>query len=189
MAKNAEDRYQSAWGIKADLEIGLHQFAQTDKIDGIQLGLQDVCDQFQIPQKLYGREAEIEALLAAFDRVAQTRNEELRVKNQENSQFLVEMMLVSGYAGVGKSALVQAENTQQILQLAACIGAEFNLNTLAIVCKQSPKAISLDLLAAIQAGLIQPISELDESLLDLSENSKAKLSKALRQNFDICVKT
>ncbi|MBG1243248.1 AAA family ATPase [Nostoc sp. NZL] len=107
MAKNAEDRYQSAWGIKADLKIGLHQFAQTDKINGIQLGLQDVSDRFQIPQKLYGREAKIEALLAAFDRVAQTRNEELRVKNQKNSQFQVEMMLVSGYAGVGKSALVQ----------------------------------------------------------------------------------
>ncbi|MBD2468897.1 AAA family ATPase [Nostoc sp. FACHB-145] len=107
MAKNAEDRYQSAWGIKADLEIGLHQLTQTDKIDSIQLGIQDVSDRFQIPQKLYGREAEIEALLAAFDRVAQTRNEELRVKNQENSQFQVEMMLVSGYAGVGKSALVQ----------------------------------------------------------------------------------
>ncbi|MEH2333773.1 AAA family ATPase [Nostoc sp.] len=107
MAKNAEDRYQSAWGIKADLETGLCQFAETGQIDGIQLGLQDVCDQFQIPQKLYGREAEIEALLAAFDRVAETGNEQLRVKNQENSQFKVEMMLVSGYAGVGKSALVQ----------------------------------------------------------------------------------
>ncbi|MDZ8240539.1 MAG: AAA family ATPase [Nostoc sp. ChiQUE01a] len=107
MAKNAEDRYQSAWGIKADLEIGLHQFAQTGQIDHIQLGLQDVSDRFQIPQKLYGREAEIEGLLAAFDRVAQTRNAELRVKNQENSQFQVEMMLISGYAGVGKSALVQ----------------------------------------------------------------------------------
>ncbi|WP_375512239.1 AAA family ATPase [uncultured Nostoc sp.] len=107
MAKNAEDRYQSTWGIKADLEIGLHQFTQTDKIDGIQLGLQDVSDRFQIPQKLYGREAEIEALLAAFDRVAGTGNEQLRLKNQENSQFQVEMMLVSGYAGVGKSALVQ----------------------------------------------------------------------------------
>uniref|UniRef100_A0A8J6ZHG3 AAA family ATPase n=1 Tax=Desmonostoc muscorum LEGE 12446 TaxID=1828758 RepID=A0A8J6ZHG3_DESMC len=107
MAKNAEDRYQSAWGIKADLEIGLHQFAQTDKIDSIQLGLQDISDRFQIPQKLYGREAEIEALLTAFDRVAETGNKELRVKNQENSQFQVEMMLVSGYAGIGKSALVQ----------------------------------------------------------------------------------
>ncbi|MEP0855515.1 AAA family ATPase [Trichocoleus sp. DQ-U1] len=107
MAKNAEDRYQSAWGIKADLETGFCQFAETGQIDSIQLGIQDVCDQFQIPQKLYGREAEIEALLAAFDRVAGRGNEQLRLKNEENPEFKVELMLVSGYAGVGKSALVQ----------------------------------------------------------------------------------
>ncbi|MBN3874969.1 AAA family ATPase, partial [Nostoc sp. JL23] len=57
------------------------------------------------------------------------------------------------------------EGTQQILRLAACVGAEFDLETLALVCKQSPQAISLDLLAAIQAELIQPLSELDENLL------------------------
>ncbi|MEP0802797.1 AAA family ATPase [Funiculus sociatus] len=107
MAKNAEERYQSAWGIKADLETGFCQFAETGQIDSIQMSIQDVCDQFQIPQKLYGREAEIEALLAAFDRVAGMGNEQLRLKNEENSEFKVEMMLVSGYAGVGKSALVQ----------------------------------------------------------------------------------
>ncbi|MBF2005099.1 MAG: PAS domain S-box protein [Chlorogloeopsis fritschii C42_A2020_084] len=101
MAKNAEDRYQSAWGIKADLERSDRQFAQSGQIDRIQLGLQDISQQFHIPQKLYGREAEIAALLAAFDRVAGRGNE-------ENSQpFNVEMMLVSGYAGIGKSALVQ----------------------------------------------------------------------------------
>ncbi|MHC5894647.1 AAA family ATPase [Nostoc sp.] len=107
MAKNAENRYQSAWGIKADLEICAEQLEEIGQVSSIQLALQDVCDQFQIPQKLYGREAEIEALLAAFDRVAGTGNEELRLKNEENSEFQVEMMLVSGYAGVGKSALVQ----------------------------------------------------------------------------------
>jgi len=100
MAKNAEDRYQSAWGIKADLEACLRQFAQTNQIDSIPLGLQDVSDQFQIPQKLYGREAEIAALLTAFDRVAGRGS-------AENAQLTVEMMLVSGYAGIGKSALVQ----------------------------------------------------------------------------------
>lgn len=100
MAKNAEDRYQSAWGIKADLECCAQQLAEIGQIDRIQLGLQDISQQFQIPQKLYGREAEIGVLLAAFDRVA-ARGE------RENAQFNVEMMLVSGYAGVGKSALVQ----------------------------------------------------------------------------------
>ncbi|HYX13039.1 MAG TPA: AAA family ATPase [Nostoc sp.] len=100
MAKNAEDRYQSAWGIKADLEICLRQFAQTGQIDGIQLGLQDVSDRFHIPQKLYGREAEIAALLAAFERVT-------GIGTEKNAQCNIEMMLVSGYAGIGKSALVQ----------------------------------------------------------------------------------
>jgi PAS domain S-box-containing protein len=110
MAKNAEDRYQSAWGIKADLECCANQLTKTGQIDCIQLGLQDFSDQFQIPQKLYGREAEIEALLAAFNRVAEMENvsEAHRPeKSTGNPQFKVKMMLVSGYAGVGKSALVQ----------------------------------------------------------------------------------
>ncbi|WP_298908898.1 AAA family ATPase [uncultured Nostoc sp.] len=100
MAKNAEDRYQSAWGIKADLELCAAQLTETGQIGNIQLGLQDVCDQFHIPQKLYGREAEIAALLAAFERVA-------GIGNERNAQCNIEMMLVSGYAGIGKSALVQ----------------------------------------------------------------------------------
>ncbi|AUB44500.1 Protein kinase-like domain (plasmid) [Nostoc flagelliforme CCNUN1] len=110
MAKNAEERYQSAWGIKADLERCTEQFTTTGQIAHIQLGLQDVSDQFQIPQKLYGREAEIAALLAAFERVAPRGNvgEAHRPESGiENPQFKVEMMLVSGYAGIGKSALVQ----------------------------------------------------------------------------------
>jgi PAS domain S-box-containing protein len=55
--------------------------------------------------------------------------------------------------------------TRRILCLAACVGAEFDLETLAIVSEQSDKAVSVDLLAAIQAGLVQPLSELDENLL------------------------
>ncbi|MUL38823.1 PAS domain S-box protein [Gloeocapsopsis dulcis] len=94
MAKNAEDRYQSAWGIKADLERCAQQLAEMGQINAIPLGLQDVSEQFRIPQKLYGREAEIAALWVAFDRVT-------------GSKAVCEMMLVSGYAGVGKTALVQ----------------------------------------------------------------------------------
>ncbi|MBG1245115.1 AAA family ATPase [Nostoc sp. NZL] len=124
MAKNAEDRYQSAWGIKADLEICADQLKKIGQINSIQLGLLDVWDQFQIPQKLYGRDQEVAMLLAAFERVAcplaqppagkdsRVASENLVQQTSEqkltdNQTFKVEMMLVSGYAGIGKSALVQ----------------------------------------------------------------------------------
>ncbi|WGV25808.1 PAS domain S-box protein [Halotia branconii] len=110
MAKNAEDRYQSAWGIKADLERCAGQLAEMGQINAMSLGLQDVSEQFCITQKLYGREAEIEALLAAFDKVArkETFGEICQLKSGiENAQLNVELMLVAGYAGVGKTALVQ----------------------------------------------------------------------------------
>jgi PAS domain S-box-containing protein len=110
MAKNAEDRYQSAWGIKADLERCAGQLAEMGQINAMSLGLQDVSEQFCIPQKLYGREAETKALLAAFDRVArkETFGEICQLESGiENAQFNVELMLVAGYAGVGKTALVQ----------------------------------------------------------------------------------
>ncbi|WP_459195234.1 PAS domain S-box protein [Nostoc sp. FACHB-892] len=110
MAKNAEDRYQSAWGIKADLERCAGQLAEMGQINAMSLGLQDVSEQFCIPQKLYGREAQTKALLAAFDRVVrkETFGEICQLESGiENAQFNVELMLVAGYAGVGKTALVQ----------------------------------------------------------------------------------
>ena len=118
MAKNAEERYQSAWGIKADLEICADQLKEIGQISSIQLGLQDASGQFQIPQKLYGRDKEIAMLLAAFDRIACSESNRVAAlsnnsettshkKQGGNPKFQVEMMLVSGYAGIGKSALVQ----------------------------------------------------------------------------------
>ena len=97
MAKTAEDRYQSAWGLKADLEICLEQLKATGTIAEFPLLTQDVCDRFQIPQKLYGRDTEVAALLAGFERVSQPPS--LTGTNSE-------MMLVAGYSGMGKSALV-----------------------------------------------------------------------------------
>jgi serine/threonine protein kinase len=96
MAKTPEERYQSAWGIKADLEECLTQLETNGKILDFPLGRQDISDKFQIPQKLYGREVEIQALLAAFKRVT-----EQKPKSQ------IEMMLVSGQSGIGKSALIR----------------------------------------------------------------------------------
>jgi serine/threonine protein kinase len=95
MAKNAEQRYQSAWGLKADLEECLRQLETTGEIATFQLGNQDISDKFQIPQKLYGREAEVETLLTAFERIA------------AGEAKGAELLLVAGYSGIGKSALVQ----------------------------------------------------------------------------------
>ncbi len=98
LAKTAEERYQSACGIKADLQICLTQLQQLEKIEDFHLGSQDIYEKFQIPEKLYGREAELKTLLTSFERVSQP---------PESGKSRVELMLISGYSGVGKSALVQ----------------------------------------------------------------------------------
>ena len=70
MAKNAEDRYQSALGLRYDLDSCSAQYQETKTIVPFALGEQDRCDRFLIPEKLYGRESEVQTLLDAFERVA-----------------------------------------------------------------------------------------------------------------------
>ncbi|HEY9628605.1 MAG TPA: AAA family ATPase [Coleofasciculaceae cyanobacterium] len=91
MAKNAEDRYQSALGLKHDLMQCQQQWQATSKHAWFDLGQRDVCDRFLIPEKLYGREAEVQTLLEAFGRV---------------SNGASELMLVAGFSGIGKTAVV-----------------------------------------------------------------------------------
>jgi len=91
MAKNAEDRYQTALGIKSDLAICLQQLETTGELETFKLGERDISDRFTIPEKLYGREKEVTQLLAAFERV---------------STGHTEMMLVAGFSGIGKTAVV-----------------------------------------------------------------------------------
>lgn len=92
MAKMAEDRYQSASGIQADLQRCLDQLQQRGSIKPFVLGADDVPQRFQIPQRLYGREQEVTQLLTTFDRVSQGGNE---------------LILVSGYSGIGKTCLIR----------------------------------------------------------------------------------
>ncbi|MBW4665880.1 MAG: AAA family ATPase [Cyanomargarita calcarea GSE-NOS-MK-12-04C] len=91
MAKNAEDRYQSALGLKYDLEACWQTYQKIGKFESFELGSRDISDCFAIPEKLYGRETEVKTLLAAFDRVAAGNRE---------------MMLVAGFSGIGKTAVV-----------------------------------------------------------------------------------
>jgi len=92
LAKTAEERYQTAAGLERDLRRCLDEWETRHSIDEFVLGEQDIPDRLVIPEKLYGREREVDALLAAFDRVV--------------TQGRPELMLVSGYSGVGKSSVV-----------------------------------------------------------------------------------
>ncbi|WP_445241545.1 ATP-binding protein [Microcoleus vaginatus] len=111
MAKNAEDRYQSAAGLLADLEISLHQLETTGQIADFIPGRLDILSQLLIPQKLYGRENQVNELLAAFERVrAGLANNLLEkpatLEQKSPPSKSSELMLVSGYSGIGKSAVV-----------------------------------------------------------------------------------
>ncbi len=115
MAKTAEERYQSAFGIKADLESCLTQLKSDGEILEFPLASSDISDKFQISQKLYGRETEVSTLLAAFERVAvggRSPQPPLKRGALESSPLFkgggggIELMLVAGYSGIGKSVLV-----------------------------------------------------------------------------------
>ncbi|MCP3876733.1 MAG: serine/threonine protein kinase, partial [Desulfobacteraceae bacterium] len=70
LEKQANDRYQSIRGLKADLERCLEKWQTTGQIELFSLARFDLSDQFKIPQKLYGRDHEIKTLLDAFERVS-----------------------------------------------------------------------------------------------------------------------
>jgi len=104
LSKTAEERYQSAYGLSYDLEKCWTQWQETGRIDRFTPGEQDTSDKFQISQKLYGREAEIAALMAAFARVSGMAES---AKTPETNGTGIELMLVSGFSGIGKSVIVQ----------------------------------------------------------------------------------
>ena len=92
LAKTAEDRYQTAAGVEHDLRRCLAQWEAAGRIDAFPLAEHDTPDRLVIPEKLYGRAREIETLLGAFERVVTSGTPEL--------------VLVTGYSGIGKSSVV-----------------------------------------------------------------------------------
>ncbi|ATB39073.1 hypothetical protein CYFUS_004512 [Cystobacter fuscus] len=91
LAKVAEERYQSAEGLKVDLEQCRDALGQSTP-EAFPLGTRDTPHGFQLPRRLYGRDAQVNALLEGFERVASTGRPEL--------------LLVRGYSGIGKSSVV-----------------------------------------------------------------------------------
>jgi len=111
LAKAADERYQSAEGLKADLERcqeALRRGVQEDFTPG----LQDFPARFQLPQHLYGRDAEVETLLGAFEEVA-----------REGRPAWV---LVRGYSGIGKTSIIQELHKPVLERRGFFLGGKFN---------------------------------------------------------------
>ena len=134
LAKSAEDRYQTATGVERDLRHCLTEWETRGLIDYFPPGQQDAADRLLIPEKLYGRANEIETLLAAFNRVVQGGAPEL--------------VLVSGYSGIGKSVVVNELHKVLVPQRGLFAAGKFD---------QYKRDIPYSTLAQALQGLVRPL--------------------------------
>ncbi|MEH1909309.1 MAG: AAA family ATPase [Nostoc sp.] len=160
MAKNAEDRYQSAHGLKYDLERCQNQWQEKGNITVFELGIRDISNHFAIPEKLYGRQKEIEILLTTFDRV---------------TSGSTEMILVSGYSGVGKTAVVNEVHKPIARQRSYFIKGKFD---------QFQRDIPL-------SGLVQALRDLIGQILSETDTQiqqwKTKILSALSTQSQVII--
>jgi len=160
MAKNTEERYQSALGLQHDLEQCWQQWEATGKITPFELGNNDRSDRFLIPEKLYGRETEVQILLDTFERVANGNTE---------------MNMVAGFSGIGKTAVVNEVHKPIVKQRGYFIKGKFD---------QFNRNIPLS--AFVQAFRDLMGQLLSESDADLAK-WKAKILKALGDNAQVII--
>ncbi|MEG4966540.1 AAA family ATPase [Microcoleus sp. B6-A1] len=160
MAKNAEERYQSASGLKYDLETCWQQWREKGEIASFKLGQRDLCDRFIIPEKLYGRESEVFSLLSAFERV---------------SAGSTEMMLVAGFSGIGKTAVVNEVHKPIVRQRGYFIKGKFD---------QFQRTLPFTVFVQAFRGLMgQLLSETDAKV----EQWKLDILAALGENAQVIV--
>jgi len=166
MAKNAEDRYQSALGLKHDLEQCLHQLETTGEITEFKIGQRDICSRFTIPEKLYGREQEVAQLLAAFERIA---------SDPSSLHPTPELMLVAGFSGIGKTVVVNEVHKPIVKQRGYFIKGKFD---------QFNRNIPF-------SGFVQSFQDLMGQLLSESDaelaNWKTKIIQALGEQGQVII--
>ncbi len=158
MAKNAENRYQSASGLKHDLEVCWQQYQQTGTIRAFELATKDISDKFIIPETLYGREAQVKTLLTTFEEVSKGKTE---------------MVLIAGSSGVGKTAIVNEIHKPIVKNRGYFIKGKFD---------QFQRDIPLSsLVQAFQDLVRQLLSETDTQI----EQWKAKILSALGEQAKV----
>jgi PAS domain S-box-containing protein len=161
LAKTAEERYQTAAGLESDLRRCLAGWEATGRIDSFPLGAHDVPDRLLIPEKLYGRHCEINSLLAAFDRIV--------------AQGTAELVLVSGYSGIGKSSVVNELHKVLVPPRGLFASGKFD---------QYKRDIPYATLAKAFQGLVRPILGQSEAELGRWRDS---LREALGPNGQLIV--
>ncbi len=160
LSKMAEDRYQSAYGIKLDLEVCLSQWQKSGRIKKFSLAQKDFAKKLHISQKLYGREKEVIILLETFARV---------------SQGETEIVLVSGFSGVGKTSLVNEIHKPIVDKRGYFVTGKFS---------QLKRDIPYySLIAAFRELILQLLTEPEEKV----QQWRAKLLKALGTNCQVII--
>src|SRR6202046_3881793 len=154
LAKTAEERYQTAAGVEADLRRCLSEWQSHEHISLFPPGVQDMSDRLLIAEELYGREPEIATLLASFDRVVGGGRPEL--------------VLVYGYSGVGKSSVVNELHKPLVPPRGLFASGKFD---------QYKRDIPY-------ATLAQAFQSLIRLLLSKSERELSKWRAALREALD-----
>ena len=154
LAKTPEERYQTASGVESDLRRCVAEWEAHGRIADFSPGQHDTSDRLLIPEKLYGRALEIETLLTAFDRVVAGGRPEL--------------VLVSGYSGIGKSVLVNELHKPLVPPRGLFASGKFD---------QYKRDIPYATLAQAFQSLIRP-------LLSKSEEELSKWRYALREALD-----
>ena len=160
MAKNPEERYYKALGLRQDLEKCQQQWQNQNTITTISLGLGDIGDDLTIPNRLYGREEEVETLLNAYKRVTHGNKE---------------LLVVSGYSGVGKTALIERVSCSIIGQRGYVLKGKFEQ-----FLRNRPLAA---IVSAFQSLVRQLHTESPEQL----EHWRHKLLQALGDNGQIVI--
>jgi predicted ATPase/signal transduction histidine kinase len=165
MAKNPEDRYQSAIGIQQDLTLCWEQWLETGEMLSFELGQQDITDRFVMSEKLYGREQDVESLFMAFSRVL---HEDVRLGQSE-------LVLVSGPSGIGKTAVIDQIHQSILDQQGYFIQGKFD---------QFQRNIPF-------SALVQALRDLVKQLLCQSnaqvERWKLLISRALGDNAAVMI--
>ncbi len=161
LAKTAEERFQTAAGLERDLRRCLREWEAHGRIENFLPGLHDKPDRLLIPEKLYGRAAELRTLLAAFERVVGGGGPEL--------------VLVSGYSGVGKSSLVNELHKSLVPPRGHFASGKFD---------QHKQDIPYATVAQALQSLIRPILAKDERELG---RWRAALQAALGPNGQLMV--